>query len=306
MLICKTGLLFVLVSGVFSCKATKKDTSDVKLIGGQVAAENQYPATIHLAMPDANGNAINYCTGSFISKTHILTAAHCVIEPNEILGAGVEVDFKSRLKGGVLFYYHGAASQQGYQTSLKNVYIPKETVTFLKKAKDWNAGGTELAHDVAVLEVDAFQDPNIQIATLSSKQVKAGTAFRFGGYGCEKNALIPSTASAAGSTGRRLKVAQGKVSKVTKLVAYGPKYEGPAKQSACPGDSGGPIYFDASPEDALASMKDVIGVISFIALEEGAKTEVNFSLITRNSKLGKWVLDAVAGTVEPFHAPSDD
>ncbi len=293
------GLLLsalLLISSV-GCKTTTE--SDVKLIGGVVAKEGQYPATIGLVVLGSDWITY-YCTGTFISRTHILTAAHCLVEAQGMAGHGRKIVLKDRVENKILLYFHGPRFRQSYQSSIKNIYVPKETISFLRKRGDWNAKDIVFASDIAVIEVEPFQAPAIKLATLSSRTVKKGTPFRFGGYGCEQHERIPSTADVANANVRRLKYAQGKVSSVSSLIGYGPKYKGLAQQSACYGDSGGPVYFDPNPDDIETGTTEVIGVNSFISMGGSERSEVNFFIVTTNSKLGEWIKKVLSGSIEPF------
>lgn len=86
-----------------------------------------------------------------------------------------------------------------------------------------------------------------------------------------------------------LHYANGEVSEANDFVGQGRIVKDGKKtnQSLCPGDSGGPVYFDPAPNDPTAGSKEIIGVNSFLSFE--TKTEGNFTIVTTNSELGEWV-----------------
>lgn len=279
------------------CKSTQ--AADEKMIGGVVAKANQYPASINLALPNQFGKPNTFCTGSFISARHILTAAHCVVEAVEYTGLGLSIEISERLKSRIVTYYTGPLSEQGFQSRIRNVYVHDGTIAHLKKTKDWDKGENEGSYDAAVIEIESEKPASVELARLSQQTVKRGTPIRIGGYGCEQSGDIPSSAPVINAGGvTPLKYAQSSVSKVSRLVGYTQTYSGKAKQSVCHGDSGGPVYFDGSPGNPSAGSSELIGVNSFI--NKKALTEGNFTLVTATSELGLWVQKVVAGSVKPF------
>jgi len=65
-------LLFLLSACGQSQSSDNSDTE--KIVGGQPAAQGQYP---WMAAMVNKGQQTNFCGGSIISNSYILTAAHC-------------------------------------------------------------------------------------------------------------------------------------------------------------------------------------------------------------------------------------
>ncbi len=293
-------VLPVLAAGLLSlhCGASPAPaSSDGDLIGGSVAREGQYPASIQINRgPDASGETFTRCTGIPISRTHILLAAHCLFK---------YVDGVQQTLGLTMFYSYGVHAEKLVVADIKATYFPKEAEDFLTANHVWSATGIENAHDVAVVELEQRIPAAIAIGTMSSHEVRVGTAFRYGGYGCEVHASTPAedTVTAGASLKARLKYAQGTVTAVSPLVAQGPTYEALAKQSLCPGDSGGPVYFDAAPDDPAAGSTEFLGINNFHksrASGDEVNSEINFSIVTTRSELGGWVKAVLAGEITPY------
>ena len=294
--------IVLLAAGLLSahCSSPESDaTSADDLIGGTVAKPGQYPASIQVNRgPDANGETFPRCTAVPISRTHILLAAHCLFK----FVHNVQQTF-----GLTMFYSYGVNAESHVRTGIKATYLPKEAKEYLAANQVWGAGDFERAHDIAVVELETPIPAAVAIGAMSSREVAVGTAFRYGGYGCEKHASTPAEeeVTAEASERSRLKYAQGNVTEVSPLVAQGPTYQGLAKQSLCPGDSGGPVYFDPSSEDPNAVLTEFIGINSFhrtMASGDAVSSEVNFSIVTKGSAMGRWVNDVLAGKVTPFGA----
>jgi secreted trypsin-like serine protease len=292
----------IIVAGLLSAHCTSSGadpevTANPELIGGTVAKVGQYPASIQINRgTDDNGKPFLTCTGMPISRTHILLAAHCLFK---------SVDGVQQAFGLTMFYSYGVNGEKLVRTGIKATYLPKEAVQYLTANQVWGAGDVESAHDVAVIELEDQVPAAVAIGTMSSRDVPVGTAFRFGGYGCERHVSTPAeedvTANASDSS--RLKYAQGKVTEVSPLIAQGLTYQGLAKQSLCPGDSGGPVYFDHSPSDPDAVLTEFIGINNFHRSRtsgDDVNSEINFSVLTTRSELGRWVNAVLAGTIEPF------
>jgi secreted trypsin-like serine protease len=286
-----------LLSAHCGSEGSEETTSDQDLIGGTVAKPGQYPASIQINRgPDSSGTPFTKCTGIPISRHHILLAAHCLFK----VVHGVQQTF-----GLTMFYSYGVNAEKLVVADIKATYLPEEAKRYLETHGTWATDVIAEAHDVAVVEVEQPVPAAIALGTMSSKEVAVGTRFRYGGYGCEQHASTPADpAVTAGATGKaRLKYAQGTVTEVSPLVAQGPTYEGLAKQSLCPGDSGGPVYLDASPQDPDRVLTEFIGINNFhktSASGDDVNSEINFSVITKQSKLGRWVDAVLAGTVTAF------
>jgi hypothetical protein len=253
------------------------------LIGGELAEPGQFPASIQI---NRGPGTPTKCTGIAISRTHVLTAAHCLLS---------YVDGVQQSLGMTFFFSHGVSAEKLLIRGIQNIYIPREAIEFLKQKKAWGAPGVERAQDVAVIELDKELPDAVAIGKMSSRAVSVGTPFRFGGYGCEDPKFVTGGTDILAPI--HLKYAPGKVTTVSDLMAQGLTYEGPVSQSACQGDSGGPVYADDAPE--------YIGINNFhylVSQGDPVNSQNNFTVITTGSKVGIWVADVLRGKISPAYA----
>ncbi len=67
--------------GVLGGAALAEDTE--MIVGGQPAADGNYPWQVRLYSSDSN--QIGFCGGSIINDRWILTAAHCLLDTNAVV-----------------------------------------------------------------------------------------------------------------------------------------------------------------------------------------------------------------------------
>ena len=181
----------VLVMSVISYGCKSRTDSSVKLIGGKLAESGQFPASVNLTEGSAS-----FCTGSFVSKTHLLTAAHCVVAGYVGEGGSFDLSLKHRFSDRVLNYAHGPERETKFTGNIKNFYIPEGLKAQLKKSKGWDANSNSSSpiemEDVAIIELESQISSDIKLAKLSEQIVKKDMNFIFGGYGCQSYPAIPA------------------------------------------------------------------------------------------------------------------
>lgn len=305
-LVCKNtsysyAVIVACLVSLLSCKAT--NYSDVKLIGGNPALVGQYPGAVQM-LRVSSGEPIQMrpaCTGSFISKTHLLTASHCV------LGSGRPGEVRlSYAVGERLYLAYGPKAETTFNLRIKAIHVPAGTVAYLRKEGGFRIESIDRSYDVAIVELSEPAPAAVGVAKLSNHRVERGTPFRYGGYGCEIDGDIPTTAEVVpanvedlGPYETRLKYSQAKVSALRGQAAEGPNYEKMTSRSGCKGDSGGPVYFDGRRAEPAAGLTEVIGVNSYIRkpgdVPGQEATEIGFKMVTPGTILGEWVRKVLGG-----------
>lgn len=78
--------LGIILFSVIICNCrTGGATSDAKLVGGQLAGPEDFPATF-IWTTETSALTQSYCTGSKVAPNWILTAAHCVLQQSPLPG----------------------------------------------------------------------------------------------------------------------------------------------------------------------------------------------------------------------------
>ncbi|MGE0173308.1 MAG: trypsin-like serine protease [Oligoflexales bacterium] len=212
----------VLVAGALSLGLTAcgtQSTSDIKVTNGKIIDESVYPSVVLLYRQVDEGGAI--CTGTFINKNTVLTAAHCVRgNPSE----NDEVDTKL-----MIVKPKGDGSFES---------IAKSTNAY--QSPSWDKTTTTPHIDDVGLVVFP-EDTSANYSEITDEQAELGKKITIVGYGNNDNV----TATGAGT--KRLGT------NTLKSFANGfLNFEGALKTtdasgknaSAGPGDSGGPMFQD--------------------------------------------------------------
>ena len=259
--------------------------------------------------------ALRMRTAALISKRHILTAAHCVVTAIEIIpkpiGNTTPIVLRTSLTHSQtspnISFAIGTDSSKVYTMRIAKIYVPNETIEFLKSnpREAWKSDKLEAAHDIAVIELEADATNVGEVASLSDETAVVGMKFLFGGYGCEKSDSFPANAPILkdrGASDNPLKYAQSEVASLTELIGTGGSYSGQTDQSLCNGDSGGPVYFNSKPDDENAVSTSIIGVNTFAyaPYQKGPGIQAAFTLVTSSSKLGQWVRRVLDNKEEPL------
>ncbi|HYQ18554.1 MAG TPA: trypsin-like serine protease, partial [Polyangiaceae bacterium] len=219
-LIIGSGLLSLLA--VTACSAGAGDGEvDVLsdgLVGGHVAAESEYPATVSLGG----------CTGVKVGPRHFLSAAHCFSGSTQST-LSVTTDNNA----------------QNFQTlTISSINIHPEYQNCSACSGDGSMSDFGFKPDAALIVVQELT-PNIPTAVIDSTPVAVGAAVTLTGYGCENGVGQPSGPS-------RLKVGDThsinplSLSDATSIApafvtTYGPGGDS-SSPGLCPGDSGGPLF----------------------------------------------------------------
>lgn len=193
-------------------------TSSDELVGGHVASEGEYPATVYLGG----------CTGVKVGPRHFLSAAHCFGNP-AMSTLSVTADNNA----------------QNVQTlTVTSVNAHPEFTNCTACAGDESYSDFGFKPDVALIIVQELT-PSIPIAELDPTTVAIGASVTLTGYGCENGVGQPSGPA-------RLKVGDTQsidplnLSDATSILSsytttYGPGVDTSAP-GLCPGDSGGPLF----------------------------------------------------------------
>ncbi|PVU86190.1 hypothetical protein BB559_006613 [Furculomyces boomerangus] len=227
-------------------RISKRGSSDRILNGNEVEFSEYSSAASLLSLLD-NGTS---CTGTFISKDVVLTAAHCVyntttgpLSPGDVLVSG------------------------GTKSILQNItYIYKVEKVLVHS--DYNS--SKFSNDIALLFLtNSTSDPSISFAKIYNIPVSDETPVEAAGWGS-------TTKDSSSGPSQVLMAVPIHISSSEDCKEGNVLWEsnnGPTicmmvqnEQDTCPGDSGGPLYFTGD------SSKPIVGITSFEAVSEDSST----------------------------------
>jgi hypothetical protein len=245
------------------------DSLSDELVGGHVASEAEYPATVSLGG----------CTGVKVGPRHFLSAAHCFGNPS-MATLSVTADNNA----------------QNFQTlTVASVNVHPEYTNCSACSGDGSMSDFGYRPDVALIIVHELT-PSIPTAVIDSTPVAIGASVTLTGYGCENGVGQPS-GPARFKVGDTHSIDPLLLSDASSIPAgfnttYGPGVD-PSAPGLCPGDSGGPLY--------RTGTNQVIGINALVSFsgEQGTPIGNWFTRLDQESRydIYGWVSDLIAESV---------
>ncbi|NRA65929.1 MAG: trypsin-like serine protease [Pseudobacteriovorax sp.] len=225
-----TGFACIIVS-TMSCRSTRDPYSAPKIAKGDFVSREDPVARSTVSIMDKTTSPGEFCTGTLITKFHVLTAAHCFND-------------RSR-KPSVLFsnfYIEGSGPPPTIEvvwTAIHSQYNESQSAEYDKliatmtKASEIPNPGRKY-YDVAVLKLAEPAPSNYYpVNFLESMDILRHSRIVTAGFGCTSNAC-----TAPRNILFKINMKLEKLFEESGLVVLSAS----GGQGSCPGDSGGPDY----------------------------------------------------------------
>lgn len=119
-----TTVLFIGLVGFAGCKSPAGD-SDLKITNGKVATDKDHPAVIQIATIISSATS-GSCTGTFVSDSTVLTAAHCVTDRGR-LNTNIRLGGRQGQKALKVFAHQSYLRGESTQNDVAIVVFKKDT-----------------------------------------------------------------------------------------------------------------------------------------------------------------------------------
>lgn len=206
----RTALLLASLA-VAGCQH-ERASSDVKVTNGSPVQDGVWPEVVRIKTAIGAG-ATSYCSATFVSKTTLITAAHCV--------------------DGVVTY-DGVEAKEVVSHPFDDLFLPN------------GAFATSLDLAVVVFGSDVFPGGSaIKVNRIAPVQDAPVTIVGFGKTDVDQPDSVVTAGKKHEGLNQILKVAQGEIIVVGTPGPSADLAQGEFSNSA-PGDSGGPLLFESS------------------------------------------------------------
>lgn len=241
-------LIMILGCLVAACGPRPEAASDTKIVGGTkvTSADGIVKSTVALLSPSGD----QFCTGSLISPTHVVTASHCLDD----------------LPWSKFYVAFGTKATRATLTGASSRAVKYETMNehYDRDAMDMDEA-TRPPNDIGFIQLaSAAPAGYAPVAMLAAGDaLQAGEQLTLAGFGV--------TRYDAQTSGILYKV----TTKLTKVddVAHEIHFGGRPGHSACMGDSGGPAFVTRGGKLVLVG---ITSRGSSICDEEGIYTDVRY------------------------------
>ena len=222
-----------------------------RIVGGRETVIGNYPWMVSFAYYDQNGKLKSFCGGSLVDKKWVLTAAHCEIQPTDV----------------VIIGRHDLTQENGTVVNIRR-FVPHE---------QYNSNTSD--KDIALVELELSVEAVAPIALNQSTNIVDGTSVTVIGWGhLSEGGLASNTLQEVSVPTVPHILCKNSYSNLTENMLCAGEQQG--GKDSCQGDSGGPLI------KKINNKWTQVGVVSFGI---GCARENYYGVYTRVSNFSNWI-----------------